>query len=135
MVIYFRYKLANVVSYQKTLQQSNIKFLEKCEIEGYKHILTNKGYVYFRIENQLYRLFKLSYLDNQEMNDNMRSLEIILKKSERIEESDIPETYGYWFKANTYEYYDNEKSLKRAEYKERIRNHDRYYNQKYKLKK
>lgn len=135
MVVYFKYKLRKVVSYQKILQESNIKFLNSCQIEGYNHILTNSGYVYFSVENQLYRLFKLSYLDNKEMKNDMSSLSAILKKSDRIEESDIPENYTYWFKGDTFEYFGDEIYFKQSEYKERVRNHDRYYNQKYKLKK
>lgn len=135
MVVYFKYKLRKVISYQKILQKSNIKFLNSCEIKGYNHILTNNDYVYFSVENQLYRLFKLSYLDNKEMRNDMSSLSSILKKSDRIEESDIPENPMYWFKGETYKYIDDEKYFKQSEYKERVRNHDRYYNQKYKLKK
>ena len=135
MVVYFKYKIKNLIGYQKIIQKNNIKFLEKYKVEGYNHMFTNNGYVYFSIENKLYRLLKLSYLDNQEMEHQMKSLDIIIKSSIRTEKEDIPPENFSWFKVDTCEYFNNEKSLQRAEHKERIRNHNNYYNQKYKLKK
>ena len=143
MLIYFKYKLKNVIGYNRIVQKSNIKFLEKCNVDGYNHMFTNNGYVYFNIDNKIYRLLKLSYLDNKSMEYKMRSLDLIIKSSIRTEKSDIPEeiwsysTNGsYWFRADTwYDYEEEENRIMKSEYKERIRNHNRHYKQKYKLKK
>jgi len=137
MQIYFKYNIKKLSGYQKISQQNDINFLEKCKIKGFNLIMNGSLYVYFSIENQLYRLLKLSYLDNQEMEYQNKMLKIVIGVSKRIEKSDISDNeFGNdtWFNLNTYEYFDNEISLKRSENKERIRNHNRYYNQKYKLK-
>jgi len=117
MVIYFKYKLKNVIGYNRIVQKNNIKFLEKCNVDGYNYMFTNNGYVYFNIDNKLYRLLKLSYLDNQEMEHQTKSLDVIIKSSIRTEKDVIPaEPFEYvWYSSNTQEYYNSEKSLLKAE--------------------
>ncbi len=133
---YFRYIKKKMVGYAKISQQSDIKILKKCSLEGFHFIREYSGVVYFSIDNQLYRLLKLSYLGNQPMKHNVKMLHFMVESSDRIDKSEIKFDYsGYWYNSHTYEYFDNELLLNMSEHKERLRNQNKYYKHQYKLKK
>jgi len=132
LVHYFKYKKRQTAGYAKISEESDIKLLQKCKLEGFNFIRTHGKYVYFKIDNQLYRLLKLSYLGKQSIPHNVKFLNFMIGRSEKIEKDEVNQS-GYEFVYNYDYYYEEEKSIQRAEYKERIRNQNRQYNQKYKL--
>ena len=125
---YFKYKIRKKVGYAKISEQSDIKFLEKCKLNGFVFIRKNRKNVYFSITNQLYRLLKLSQLDNKPVIHKVKILNLMIERSEQIENMESEDYWyqDYWYD-NTNTYYDNEISMKKAEYKDRLRNQNRQY--------
>jgi len=136
MVSYFKYKIRKLVGYAKIAEQSNVKFLIKCKIEGFYFMRRTPEYIYFKIENKLYRQLKLYHLGNEPASYKIKSLYYLIDKSEKIQEDesnkyDYSSYDGYWYNEYTY-YEDNEIALKKDEYKDRIRNQNKHYNLKLK---
>jgi len=132
---YFKYKIKKFVGYAKVAEQSNVKFLTKCKTCGFTFIKSTSEYVFFKIDNKLYRQLKLYHLGNQPSSYKIKVLDFLVDISEKSDQNEVVDAYSnYWCSGKYYDYYEDEKSLQRAEYKERLRNQNKLYNQKYKLK-
>ncbi len=132
--IKFKYKVRQVTGYNKISERGDVRRLENCKMGGFKIISSSSKFVYFSITNQLYRLLKLSQLDDQTTNYKIKFLNFMIERS-KILDADEDENYDYgvyWYSnCNEYYSYDNDEiKTKKIEYKDRIRNQNRHYKMK-----
>ena len=131
-MIYFKYKIRKCSGYAKVSENSDIKKLKKLKIVGFSYEDSCDGCVYFGVEPKLHRFLKLSNLDDKLASYNIKFLNFMVARSNVISHNELEqekyEQYNYgWFSSESNTYYEDEKTLQRAEYKDRIRNQNTQY--------